>query len=164
MAGEAETSVGDDGSLFASLYVELRRFAAVVGWPDHDPDDLIQEAVARALRHGPLVRLDNPGAYLRTAIVRLASNRRRGRATRDAVHRRLAASDRDGSVDAYPSDLDELRRLDARDRALLFLSAVERRPFAEIAVLLGMAESAARKRSSRALVRLRHELTLREAD
>jgi DNA-directed RNA polymerase specialized sigma24 family protein len=67
-------------------------------------------------------------------------------------------------VDAYPSDLDELRRLDARDRALLFLSAVERRPFAQIAALLGMAESAARQRSSRALVRLRNELTLREVE
>ncbi|MEO8694115.1 MAG: sigma-70 family RNA polymerase sigma factor [Acidimicrobiales bacterium] len=164
VVGEAATQLGDDGSLFASLYDDLRRFAAVVGWPDHDPDDLIQEAVARALRHGPLVRLENPGAYLRTAIVRLASNGWRGRLTRDDAHRRLAASDTGEVVDAYPSDLDELRRLDARDRALLYLSVVERRPYAEIAALLGMAEPAARKRSSRALARLRRELTIQEAE
>jgi DNA-directed RNA polymerase specialized sigma24 family protein len=47
---------------------------------------------------------------------------------------------------------------------VLFLSVIERRPFAEIATLLGIAEPAARKRSSRALARLRHELTTTEAE
>ena len=155
-------SVGDDGVLFASLYADLRRFAAVVGWPDHDPDDLIQEAVARALRHGPLGQLQNPSAYLRTAIIRLASNRWRGRAMRDLAHRRVALREHDGALDAYPSDLDELRRLDTRDRAVLFLSAVEGRPFAEVADLLAISEPAARKRSSRALAQLRYVLTTPE--
>ena len=35
-----------DDVLFAELYPRLRRFAAVVGSPDDDPDDLVQEAVA----------------------------------------------------------------------------------------------------------------------
>lgn len=154
----------DDGVIFAALYPGLRRFAAVVGWPEHEPDDLVQEAVARALRHGPIGSLENPGAYLRTSVVRLVSNRTRGRFRRGAVHRSLAAGVAAGGLDSYPSDLDELRRLDAQDRAVLFLSVIERRPFAEIATLLGIAEPAARKRSSRALARLRHELTTPEAE
>ena len=40
----------DDGALFARLYPGLRRFAAVCGSFDTDPDDLVQEAVARTLR------------------------------------------------------------------------------------------------------------------
>ena len=69
-----------------------------------------------------------------------------------------------GGLDSYPSDLDELHRLDAQERALIYLSVIERRPFAEIAALLGIAEPAARKRSSRALARLRHELSTPEAE
>ena len=153
----------DDGVIFTAIYPGLRRFASVVGWPEHDPDDLVQEAVARALRQGPIGALDNPGAYLRTAVLRLVANRSRGRGRRSVVHRSLAAAASEG-VDIYPSDLDELRRLDPQDRALLFLSVIERRPFAEIAALLGIAEPAARKRSSRALARLRHELTTLEAE
>jgi DNA-directed RNA polymerase specialized sigma24 family protein len=84
----------DDGVIFAALYPGLRRFAAVVGWPEHEPDDLVQEAVARALRHGPIGSLENPGAYLRTSVVRLVSNRTRGRFRRGVVHRSLAAGER----------------------------------------------------------------------
>ena len=154
----------DDGVIFAALYPELRRFASVVGWPEHDPDDLVQEAVARALRHGSIGSLDNPGAYLRTAVMRLVSNRSRGGRRRRVVHRSLAAGQPMGGLDSYPSDLDELHRLDAQERALIYLSVIERRPFAEIAALLGIAEPAARKRSSRALARLRHELSTPEAE
>ena len=154
---------GDD-ALFAALYRDLRRFAAVVGWPKHDPDDLVQEVVSRALGHGSLSSLDNPGAYLRTSIVRLASNGARGRFIREVAHRKLAVGQGDGAVDAYPSDLDELRHLGPQDRAVLYLSVVERRPFAEIAALLGIAEPAARKRSSRALAKLREVLTPPEGD
>ena len=154
----------EDGVIFAALYPGLRRFAAVVGWPDHEPDDLVQEAVARALRHGPISSLENPGAYLRTSVVRLVSNRSRGRRRRGVVHRSLVAGEVAGGFDSYPSDLDELRRLDAQDSAVLFLAVIERRPFTEIATLLGITEPAARKRSSRALARLRHQLPTPEAD
>jgi DNA-directed RNA polymerase specialized sigma24 family protein len=157
-------SVADDGTTFATVYPGLRRFASVVGWPEHDPDDLVQEAVARALRHGPLGALDNPGAYLRTSVVRLVANRSRGRRRRGVVHRSLEAGLAAGGTDSYPSDLDELRRLDAADRGLIYLAVIERRPYAEIAALLGIAEPAARKRASRALARLRHELDASEAE
>lgn len=83
---------------------------------------------------------------------------------RARVHRTVSASDATTVSDAYPSDLDELRRLGPDDRALLYLSLVERRTFAEIASLMDISELAARKRSSRALARLRHDLTVPEVD
>src|SRR5690349_8828107 len=70
----------DDAGLFATLYPSLRAFAAVTGSVDVEPDDLVQEAVARTLRNHHLVDLDDAGAYLRRAIVNLAANRRRSMA------------------------------------------------------------------------------------
>ena len=63
----------EESQLFAELYGPLRRFAAVVGPIEVDPDDLLQEAVARVLRRRRLTDLDQPGAYLRRTIVNLAS-------------------------------------------------------------------------------------------
>jgi RNA polymerase sigma-70 factor (ECF subfamily) len=63
----------------------------------------------------------------------------------------------------YPSDLAELARLEPSDRAAVYLSVVERRSHREIAAILGCSEDASRQRVSRALERLRSELTA-EAD
>jgi len=67
----------EEARLFERLYGPLRRFAAVVGPIEVDPDDLLQEAVARVLQHRRLTDLDEPGAYLRRTIVNLAANDRR---------------------------------------------------------------------------------------
>jgi DNA-directed RNA polymerase specialized sigma24 family protein len=60
--------------LITSLYPSLRRIAAVAGSFDIEPDDLVQEALMRTLRKGPLTNLDNPLAFLRKTIVNLAAN------------------------------------------------------------------------------------------
>ncbi len=146
-----------DDALFAALYPSLRRFAAVVRPPEVDPDDLVQEALVRLLRVRSLWECDDPGAYLRTAIVRLASNHRRSFARRRVALTRTSYSDR--VEPSYPSDLDDLRRLSPSDRALLYLAVVERRPYHDIALLLECTEETARKRLSRALKRLLTEMT-----
>ena len=145
-----------DDVRFAALYPALRRFAAVVRPPEVDADDLVQEALTRTLAKHPLSQLDDPAAYLRTAIVRLASNHRRSLGRRG---RALAWMDR-GESDAptYPSDLDDLRRLAPEERAVLFLVIVEGRPYRDAAAILSCSEPAARARASRALKRLRIEL------
>ena len=142
-----------DGDLFAELYPSLRRFAAVVRPPEIDPDDLLQDALTRVLASGTLGELDDPGAYLRTVMVRLASNHRRslGRGRR-ALERLRPSTTTDAQ---YPSDLDDLRRLAPADRAVLYLVVVERASYAEAAGVLGCSEQAARARGSRALRRLR---------
>jgi RNA polymerase sigma factor (sigma-70 family) len=144
-------------ALLARLYPDLRRFAGAVRPPHVDPDDLVQEAVARSIRaRGDLGALDDPSAYLRRAIVRIAANERRSwrRATRALG--RLA--DREPAVDSVPSDLADLMRVDPIDRAVVYLTAVEGRSYADAAAVLGCSEDAARTRASRARRRLRAEL------
>ncbi len=155
MAERPGDASGDDAEVFAGVYPGLRRFAAVVGAPSVDPDDLVQEAVARALVQGPLAELDDPAAYLRTAIVRLAANRRRSEGRRLQAFTTVAAGLARSSADAYPSDMDELRGLAPADRAIVYLAVVEQRAHGDIAAILGIREPAARKRLSRAMSRLR---------
>ncbi len=153
---------GGDSAAFADLYGPLRRFAAIVRSPDMDPDDLVQEALVRTLARHALDELDDPPAYLRTVIVRLASNDRRGARRRRLALGRVQADDASLRV-AYPSDLADLWRLDAAVRAAVYLAVVEHRSHREIAAVLGCTEEASRQRVSRALTRLRVELTS-EAD
>src|SRR2546421_7043445 len=104
--------VEDDEAVFERIYPSLRRFAAVTGSADVDPDDLVQEAVARTLRRHTLAELDDPGAYLRRAIVNLAANRRRGLARWRLALARLDRDD-DSRPAEYASDLTDLLRLPA---------------------------------------------------
>ncbi|MBL8777855.1 MAG: sigma-70 family RNA polymerase sigma factor [Acidimicrobiales bacterium] len=144
----------EEDELFRTLYPSLRRFAAVVGPYEVDPDDLVQDAVARALSRGPLTSLDQPAAYLRRTILNLAKDRRRSFARwRSAAARHGAAEV--GDADPYPSDLSILLSLDPGDRAVLFLAFVEGLPFEEVASALGCTPAAARQRSTRARRRLR---------
>lgn len=139
----------DDERRFAEVYASVRRFAAAVGPPGVDPDDLVQEALARALRQGPLDSFDSLGGYLRTTVLNLARGHRRSwsRATR-AISR--GAWVRPDTTDAYPSDLADLMRLPPETRAVLYLVEVEGCTFAEVAQLLGLTAEAARARASRA--------------
>ncbi|HZP29695.1 MAG TPA: sigma-70 family RNA polymerase sigma factor [Acidimicrobiia bacterium] len=152
--------VGTEDARFAELYPGLRRFAAVVRPSGVDPDDLVQEALTRLLTTRPLSECDDPGAYLRTAIVRIASNHRRSLARRRVALSRMGDPELDEP--SYPSDLDELRHLSPDDRALLYLVVVEQRAHADVGRLLGCTEAAARRRFSRALRRLR--TTIEETD
>ncbi len=114
-----------------------------------DPDDLLQEAIARVLRRHRLTDLDQPGAYLRKTMVNIASNHRRSLARERRALAKLEASVVPES-DSYPSDLDALLGLSPRERAVLYLSEVEGYRYAEIGGLLGCSEAAARKRAMNA--------------
>lgn len=153
----------EEGRLFAQLYGSLRRFAAVVGPVDLDPDDLLQEAVTRVLRRSLLTDLDDPGAYLRKTMLNLASNQRRHLARRRQALIRLTETA--GPVgDVYPSDLSDLQGLSPEERAVLYLSEVEGYRYAEIGEMLACSEAAARKRALRARRRLHSELVREVTD
>ena len=142
-----------EAELFARLYPSLRRFAAVAGPTDVEPDDLVQEAVTRALRLRPLTELDEPLAYLRRAILNLARNRRRGLARARLT---LARVDRDRDLsEEYASDLADLERIGPTARAVLFLVEVEGWTYAATARQVGVSEAAARTAAARARRRLR---------
>lgn len=151
---------GDESQLVEMLYAGLRRFAAVVAPFDVEPDDLVQEALARALRVRPLAEYDDLGSYVRKAMLHIAANERRrsDRFSRALV--RLIRS-RDARTPEYPSDLALLKTLPPDVRAVLYLAEVEQWTFAEVAELLGCSETAARARASRGRRTLRSVL---EAD
>jgi DNA-directed RNA polymerase specialized sigma24 family protein len=55
------------------LYPSLRRFAAVIGRWDVDPDDLVQDAYTKVLTKHP-AQIRDLGPYMRRAIVNLATD------------------------------------------------------------------------------------------
>jgi RNA polymerase sigma-70 factor (ECF subfamily) len=138
------------------LYGSLRRLAAVVKPVELEADDLVQEAVVQTLARGPLCEHENPGAYLRRAIVNLAANHRRKLGRQRRAFLRLAQTSEEQAT--YPSDLQDLQRLKPFERGAVYLAVVEGSSHREIAEALGCTELAARARVSRALRKLRTSL------
>jgi RNA polymerase sigma-70 factor (ECF subfamily) len=145
-----------DKELIAELYPSLRRIAAVAGGVDVEPDDLVQEALVRTLTNRNLSELDNPLAYLRRAIVNLASNQRRSNARGQRAVARL--SDSESLLPSYPADVEAILDLSPRHRAILYLVEVERVSYTEAADQLGITTAAARQLAARARKRARLNL------
>ena len=142
--------------VFARIYAKARAFAAVVrprSWID--PDDVVQEALARVLAAGGLSRLDDPDRYLRTVIFRIASREIVRRQRDDEFARSGGQEDEPGPGLPVPILLAGLRPI---DRALLYLVDVEGFPIGEAAAVAGVAEPGARMRLVRARRRARRLL------
>ena len=146
------STAGVDERLFAAEYAKLRRFASFVASASIEPDDLVQEALSRALAKGPLSGLDKPGAYLRRTMLNIAINetRRTGREAA-ALGRLEQQRPGRGSVDpAGAPDLSVLDRLPVTSRTLIFLVDVEDQSINDAAAFVGMSSVAARAQLSRA--------------
>jgi DNA-directed RNA polymerase specialized sigma24 family protein len=139
------------------LYEPCRRFAGVIGRWDVEPDDLVQEAFAKVMMRSE-ADIDDLGAYLRRTIANLATDERRKVQRGSKVIAKLRPDA--GSADAYPSELSDLMRLDARVRALLYLVEVDGHNIADAAASVDMSPAAARVALMRARRRLRTELTV----
>ena len=153
MTQEVRSHLGrGDADVVAGLYPDLRSFASVVAPPGVDPNDLVQEALVRALGRGSLSRLDHPKAYLRTAIYHLSvSTRRRWVTEQNAVVRVVPEE----VVPEDPWQVEELLRLPPKSRAVLYLHVIEGLTFDEVGEQLGCSSVSARKTASRAMHRLR---------
>jgi RNA polymerase sigma factor (sigma-70 family) len=148
---------GDDADVFVAMYPALRRFAGAVRPVGVEADDLVQEALARTLAVRSLGELDHPVAYLRTVIVRVAINEERSK--RRSAARAARIADRESErADEYPSDLADLWRVSAKQRAVLFLTVVEGCSYQDAADAVGCTEPAARQMASRALRSLREHI------
>ncbi len=154
----------DDEEIFRALYEPLRRFASVVGPWEADPDDLVQEALLRALRSGPLSRLDSPIAYLRRTVLHISYNQFRKRDNTSRVVRLVSARSGTSVGDSYPSDLADLMAVDPIGRAVLYLHDVLGYSFAETALAVGRPEGTCRTIASRARHTLRAALTEEKAN
>jgi RNA polymerase sigma-70 factor, ECF subfamily len=146
----------------AALYPELLRLAAAAGHGLLPAEDLVQEAMARAIareKAGP--GIDDLGSYLRRIVMNTCRSEMRRKFVRRSAAPKLAS---DGShTDSYPSDLDAvLTALGPVDRALLLLTVIDGLSTQEAAEQIGVKAPAARKRLSRAKQRIRQQLE--EAD
>jgi RNA polymerase sigma-70 factor, ECF subfamily len=158
-------SVDDDEDLGAAVlacYARLRRFAAVIADSDIEPDDLVQEAFARALRvlakPAQPWTVESVDGYLRRTIVNLVANERRRRGRARSAQARMAPHD--GETPVYPTDAaDLLASARPVDRALVYLVDVEGWRTARAGELLGLSGIAARTRLSRARKALKASLT-----
>jgi RNA polymerase sigma factor (sigma-70 family) len=146
-----------DRDMIRDLYLSLCRFAAIVGPPETEPEDLVQESLYRVLRRGTLADLEHPTAYLRRVILHLVFNQRR---TVGRLRRALTRlSPEAGQEDSYPSDVQDLLSLPPQARAVIFMREVEGRSYAEIATAVGCREATARATAARARRKLRELLT-----
>jgi RNA polymerase sigma-70 factor (sigma-E family) len=148
-----------DPATFEAIYTaehgRLVRTAALITGSVAAAEDIVQEAFAKL--HPRLRRIDNPAAWLHRVVVNAARNDVR----HALVRRRFLERQRrpETSVDAPISDLVEsLRRLPARQRAVVVLRFYEDRPEAEIARLLGMRLGTVKSTLHRALAALRLEI------
>jgi DNA-directed RNA polymerase specialized sigma24 family protein len=138
-----------------ALYEPLRRFAAVIGRWDVDPDDLVQEAYEKVLRRRES-DIRDLGPYLRRTVSNLATSERRRARRRSDLPYRLGGETPMG--DSYPSELADLMRLGPRVRGLLYLVEVEGQRIADAAEVVEMSSTAARVALMRARRQLRREL------
>jgi RNA polymerase sigma-70 factor (ECF subfamily) len=140
----------DEGEqrLIEELYPSLRRFASAVRLPGEDGNDLVQEAFLRTIRSkDSLMALDNPGAYLRRVILNLARDRQRSEARRRAAWSKMGPPSRE--VSHYSWELEELRSVSPKSRAVLYLRIIEGWPYADIGKMLGCSQVSARVAASR---------------
>lgn len=161
MASMRETRVrADDTALIRELYPKLRRFAAVAGPSEVDPDDLVQEALVKTIRRQPLGTLEHPSAYLWKVINRLATDHHRRLGRQRRALGRIGPPEPD--LPRYPSDLDELENLAPKARAVIYLHDIDGYSYAEIARLLDAKEASLRRTASRARRSLRKALSEEE--
>lgn len=137
----------------------LLRFAYVLTGNSADAEDVVQDALSRALgAWGRIQAADDPDAYVRRMVVNAHTSwwRRFRRRESPVAEVRL-----DGATDPPARD-DRLwqacRRLPTDQRTAVVLRFYEDMEYADIAALTGVREGSVRSRVSRGLAALRQEL------
>jgi RNA polymerase sigma factor (sigma-70 family) len=144
---------------FDAVYRDARpglvRLAYLIVGSQPVAEELVQEAFLRLHQH--FAEVENPGGYLRVALVRLCVTANRRRAME--AERLERAVDRVGPPE---HEIDEMwtavQRLRPERRAVLVLRYYEDLPHEEIARLLDCPVVTVRTRARRALADLRKEL------
>lgn len=139
----------------------LLRSAYMLTGDVHRAQDLLQVALFATARKW--ARIDQPEAYVRRAMYRHQVNWWRGLARRPETTVPTppeTATARDHATDTATRDevFRALRRLSARQRAVVVLRYYEDRPEAEVAELLGVSIGTVRSQAFKALARLRSHL------
>ena len=141
---------------YAQQYSATVKLAAFLSGDRTLAEDLAQEAFARL--HLKFESLENPGGYIRTTLVNLCHNQRRSNRRESIRHTRhgpspATVSDRAAELDAT------LQRLSYEERAVVVLRYWLGLSEAEIASHLGCRPGTVKSRHSRALKKIRKELS-----
>lgn len=141
---------------YRAQYAPTVRLARFLTGDDDSAEDLAQEAFLRL--RDRFDELDNPAGYLRTVVVNLCRNHHRS-ARREAL-RLVRHGPSPTQVSERAAELDaSLRRLPYDERAVIVLRYWLRLTEAEIADHLGCRPGTVKSRHSRALAKIRKELT-----
>jgi RNA polymerase sigma-70 factor (sigma-E family) len=143
----------------------LFRFAVVLTGDRTEAEDLLSDVLSVAFEKWSLVQAaDNSHAYVRRMLVNafVRSRRRGARSIAHADVEVFADPIADHSVEHAQRDwlVAQMRKLPPRQRAAVVLRYYERLSISEIAAELGTGENAVRSNLSRALGRLRLELSV----
>jgi RNA polymerase sigma-70 factor (sigma-E family) len=160
-AGRTSVEVPDFDSWVAARGPALLRLAYVLTGNGADAEDVVQDALSRALpRWSRISTVDDPDAYVRRMVVNAHLSRwrklRRREVPVEVVHDRpvpagVGAEDRDRLWRAC-------RALPPDQRTAVVLRFYEDLDYAEIAALTGVREGSVRSRVSRGIAAMRHEL------
>lgn len=133
---------------------QLYRTAWLLTGDRHHAEDLVQETLANLLRTWH--RIDSPGAYARTAMVRTYISQRRRKSWSERPTAELPErAERTGDLELRMALQSALAELAPLDRAVLVLRFFEDRSVEQVALDLGKKASAITTRTARALDRLR---------
>lgn len=141
--------------VYAESYVEMVRLARLLVGDGATAEDLVQDAFAG------LVGVEcpnNPPAYVRMVVVNRCRNWQRSRQRLEKRLRRHGPSPTETSIRARELDA-TLMRLPYRERAVIVLRYWLGLSEAEIAEALGCRPGTVKSRHSRALAKIRKELT-----
>ncbi|MDF2732719.1 MAG: putative polymerase subfamily sigma factor [Desertimonas sp.] len=134
-------SVGTERETDADVYArhapELVRFATVLAGPS-GADDLVASAVLKAFTNPGWSGVQNQRAYLYRAVLNEARQEGRANVRRLRREQLAAESERSDSASVRPEVLAAMRRLDPRQRAIVFFTYWHDRTPNEIADDLGV--------------------------
>jgi RNA polymerase sigma-70 factor (sigma-E family) len=157
MACEVEVPLSTEAS-FAAFFAETKapmyRLAYLLTGSAAQAEEAVQESFVRVFERW--ARIDDPGAYLRRAIVNRCTSWHRHRAVVLRTQSRVATHE--SYVDQPDELTDALAQLPARRRAVIVLRYYERLDLEEIADSLGISVGTVKSTLHRALAQLKGTL------
>jgi RNA polymerase sigma-70 factor (sigma-E family) len=138
----------------------LRRFARSLTRDPHRADDLVQGALERMFVVWPQTHsVTDPGAYLRTIVVRMAVRESRRPWRREYSTENLPEGSYHDEMANVQVDLTRaLATLTVKQRAIVVLRYVEDRSIDDVAQVMGIAVGTVKRQSSDAVEKLRRVL------
>lgn len=154
----AASEAPSDAVVYGEHASRLVVLAAALAGPSN-ADDVVADAVLRAMASPAWPSVENRGAYLTRAVVNEVRSAHRRDLRREVRERRAAGPvSTDAAPDPVPEVLEALAALPLQQRAAVFLTYWGDLTPAAVADHLGVTEGTVRKQLARARDRLRKEL------